>query len=66
MKGLFLMKYLYRFTESATGRKGAQVYDRERKVWRRVGVNAALSMIAGGRGVEVIGDEPVGLLIQNT
>jgi len=47
------MKYLYRFTISATGRKGAQVYDQQRNVWRKVGMNAALSMIACGRGVEV-------------
>jgi len=46
------MKFVYRFTVTAGGRKRAEVYKPETDTWRTVGMNAAISMIASGKGIE--------------
>jgi hypothetical protein len=46
------MKFVYRFTVTASGRRRAEVYKPETDTWRTVGINAAVSMIARGMGEE--------------
>lgn len=46
------MKFVYRFTVTPSGRRRAEVYDSKQDSWRVVGLKAALSVIASGRGVE--------------
>jgi len=48
------MKFVYRFTVTASGRKRAEVYNPETDTWRTVGINAAVSMIARGMGEEAL------------